>query len=160
NFEGCDTPLNPEIEYLQVNTIEGESVKEVYATFPEEYSKSRPNTDCVIFIEDGEDSARDEEFDDEFLNDETDTYALYRDIIFQNYSPFQAESLKISDADSGVAGYIINYLGATSLSSLRYENFQVSCTKTENVVAENKTWVDTTFTDRVHRNSMWFEIEL
>lgn len=169
-FDNCDIPSSPEREYLEVNTISGADVTENYITFPTEYSNIKTTGSCQVFeLDQNGNTIGDEEFDEDYLEDPggIDTFALIRNLIYGNDSPYTTDKLRpITDLSQTISGgYIINYKGSYVQDDLRYTNFITTCTKTENLSisipgsGNNITWSGTEFTDRVHRNSIWFEVE-
>jgi hypothetical protein len=168
-FDNCDLPINPDQEFLTINTITNADITENYSTFPEEYGRIKTNGSCSVFeLDNASIPVKDDSFDEDFLSDPVDTFAYIRSIQTDNISPYNADKLRlITDLTLPVSTqYVIDYEGSDTLANLQFTNFTTTCTKTENIDItlpgsnNNLVWTNTEFTDKVHRNSIWFEVDL
>ena len=155
-FINCSTVSEPEYEYLKVNTITGERISEIYANFPDDYTRIKTSGTCLVFSTDQNgDGIQDADFMDDYTDDATNSPVYIREIVYNNTSPFSSDKLSLlQDSSQQVSGgYIINYVGGTTdEDSVRFTNFETSCAQPD--------ILNTYFSDRVHRNSIWFEIDL
>lgn len=167
-FTNCDTPVLNQ-EFLQVNTITNGVVTENYSLFPDEYGRLKTSGSCSVFeLDANSNPVRDDSFDEDYLSDPVDTFAYVRSITNNNNSPYNSDKLSlIEDLTIPVSTqYVIDYKGDATLANLQFTNFTVTCTKTENIVitlpgaGNNFTWTNTEFTNKVHKNSIWFEVDL
>src|SRR5690606_32174620 len=161
-FTDCDTPVLDE-EYLRVNTITpiGGNIVKNPQEFPDDYRKLVTSGFCDIYRRDSSGNhVRDTGFEDDYFSGVTigfSTYYIYeRMYFFTNDRPTSAEVLDfIIDPTQPLSfNYFHNYLGGGStIDSVQDTDFDVTCTDTDSSI------VDIQFSNKVHLNSLWFEVE-
>jgi len=169
DFGECGVPSEPDLEFLQVNTITGqgsdgaEKIITTFVDFPDDYNKLSARDTCYPNKKDSDGKeVEDEEFTDEYIGSQcgflnSKYFRSYERIsLSYNSTPSYAEKLVFLDTLTSTLNisYVTDYESFSSLVKAQKTNF----TGTEEF-SWNITQCDVAyFTEFSHATGVWFKV--